>query len=68
MGICRAAGTGNKTIYFVAIIITVALTGYYAFLMKDIMMVIAPVIMLVTSIIILHFVRVQSEKEMAKQD
>lgn len=65
---CKAAGTGNKTIYFIATITTVALTGYYALSMHNSITVIAPIILIIASVIILHFVRVKSEKEIAEKD
>lgn len=63
---CKAFGTGNTTIYFLSMILYVALSIYYVRLMGSVEQAVAPVILLVATIVILHFVRRKSEKELGR--
>lgn len=61
---CRAFGKGNTILYFIAIILYVVLTVYYVMLMGSASQTVEPIILLVVTIILLHFVRRKSEKEL----
>lgn len=61
---CKASGKGNKTLYFTAIILYMVLTIYYVLLMGNIKQAVAPIILSIVTVIILHFVRRKSEQEL----
>ncbi len=61
---CKAFGQGNTAVYFMAIIGYIVLTAYYVLLIRNTERAIAPVILLVSIVIILHFVRKKSEREL----
>ena len=60
---CKAAGKGNKIIYFVGMIIYAVLSIYYLVLMKDAKMAVVPLVIFFSSAAFFHFVRVKSERE-----
>ncbi len=61
---CKAFGKVNSALYFTAIILYVVLTIYYVVLMGSLKQAVAPIILLITTVIDLHFVRRKSEKEL----
>ena len=61
---CKAFGQGNTVMYFAAIIVYMVLTIYYVVLMGSIKLAVAPVILLIVTVVILHLVRRKSEMEL----
>lgn len=62
-GMCKAARTGNKIIYFMGLFIFLFLSSIYILQMKDIVNAIIPCIIILYMVMVLHFVRKKSEKE-----
>ena len=61
---CKAFGKGNTALYFTAIFLYIVLSLYYVVLMGSIKLAVAPIILLIVTVIILHLVRRKSEKEL----
>lgn len=61
---CKAFGQGNTALYFTAIFFYIMLTIYYVVLMGGIEQAVAPIVLLIATVVILHFVRRKSEKEL----
>ena len=62
-GLCKAARTGNKVLYFIGVIWFILLTAYFILMREPGDEVVAPVILSAYLLVCLHFVRVKSEKE-----
>ena len=61
---CKAFGQGNTALYFTAIFFYIMLTIYYVVLMGGIEQAVAPIVLLIATVVILNFVRRKSEKEL----
>lgn len=61
---CKAFGRVNTALYFIAIILDIVLTVYYITLVKEVDDTVAPLALLIVTVVILHFVRKKSEKEL----
>lgn len=61
---CKAYSKGNRSLYFTAILLYVVMTIYYVVRMGSIKQAVAPIILLIVTVIILHIVRRKSEKEL----
>jgi membrane-bound metal-dependent hydrolase YbcI (DUF457 family) len=62
--LCKAGGIGNKVLYFIGLALFALGTAIYIYLSKDSRNIIAPVIVAVYIIVVLHFVRRKSEREL----
>jgi len=62
--LCKAGGKGNKVLYFIGLGLFVLSTAIYIYAGKDNGNIIAPIIVAVYIIVILHFVRTKSEREL----
>ncbi len=61
---CKAFGPVNTSLYFIAIILYIVLTLYYVTLASGVEQTVAPISLLIVTVVILHFVRKKSEKEL----
>lgn len=61
---CKAFGKGNTALYFISILLYMMLSLYYVVLMGGVKLAVAPITLLIVTVIILHFVRRKSEKEL----
>lgn len=62
--LCKAGGTGNKVLYFIGLVLFALGTAMYVYRFKDNGNIIAPIIVAVYIIVVLHFVRIKSEREL----
>lgn len=62
--LCKAGGTGNKVLYFIGLVLFALGTAIYIYVNEDNGNFIAPVIVAVYIIVVLHFVRRKSEREL----
>jgi len=63
LGWCKAARAGNKIFYFLGVGEAAAATYFYLYQNQDLMNVLPAVLLLLSLILLLHFVRVKSERE-----
>lgn len=62
-GVCKAARNGNKAFYFIGQVVFVGASGYSIWLINDWTKCISLLVIIVYMLVIMHFVRVKSEKE-----
>lgn len=63
LGVCKAAGSGNKVLYFMGLVLFAALTAFATWKMSGTYNVIPVITIGVFMVIAMHFVRRRSEKE-----
>ncbi|MDY2990593.1 MAG: metal-dependent hydrolase [Hornefia butyriciproducens] len=62
--LCKAGGTGNKVLYFIGLALFALGTVMYLYMYKDNGNITAPIIIAIYLIVVLHFVRRKSEREL----
>ena len=62
-GLCKAARIGNKITYFIGMSLFLGLSYIYLWDIRDIVKLIVPFAVIIYLIVVLHFVRVKSERE-----
>ena len=63
LGLCKAARTGNKVFYYIAIIAFTVIAAMYVLLDISVERIVPIIIITFYTIVSLHFVRVKSERE-----
>ena len=63
LGLCKAARIGNKITYFIGMSLFLGLSYIYLWNIRDIVKLIVPFAVIIYIIVVLHFVRVKSERE-----
>jgi inner membrane protein len=63
LGWCKAARKGNKVFYFIGLFSFLVLSCIYIWQMQDMVKAIVPGIVMVYMVLVMHFVRIKSERE-----
>ena len=62
-GVCKSDRKGNKITYFTGSLLFLVLSGFLLWRIKDPTQMIAPIIIIVYCLVVLHLVRIKSERE-----